>query len=44
MSVIIKWATLLVDIHCLRGGSELGISIHFPGLAALMSADIAQNL
>ena len=42
--MITKWATLLVDIHCPRGGSELGISIHFPGLAALMSADIAENL
>ena len=39
-----KRATLLVYIHCPRGGSELGISIHFPGLAALMSADIAENL
>ena len=41
---IAEWATLLVDIHCPRGGSELSISIHFSGLAALMSADIARNL
>ena len=27
--VITKWATLLVDIHCPRSGSLLGISIHF---------------
>ena len=42
--VIAKWATLLVDIHCPRGGSELSIPIHFTGLAALMSADITRNL
>ena len=42
--VISEWATLLVDIHCPRGGSQLSIPIHFSGLAALMSADIAQNL
>ena len=41
---IAEWATLLVDIHCPRGGSELSSPIHFSGLAALMSADIAQNL
>ena len=39
--VIAEWATLLVDIRCPRGGSKLGIPIHFSGLAALMSADIA---
>ena len=44
MFVIAEWATLLVDIHCPRGGSLLRILIHFPGLAALMSADIARNL
>ena len=42
--VIAEWATLLVDIHCPRGGSLLSIPIHFSGLAALMSADIARNL
>ena len=42
--VIAEWATLLVDIHCPRGGSEFSIPIHFSGLAALMSADIARNL
>ena len=42
--VIAEWATLLVDIHCPRTGSELSIPIHFSGLAALMSADIARNL
>ena len=42
--VIAEWATLLVDVHCPRGGSELSIPIHFSGLAALMSADIARNL
>ena len=42
--VIAEWATLLVDIHCLRGGSYSSISIHFSGLAALMSPDIARNL
>ena len=42
---ITKWGTLLVDIHCPRGGSLLAISIHFfSRLAALMSADIARNL
>ena len=41
--VIAEWATLLVDIHP-RGGSSLSIPIHFSGLAALMSADIARNL
>ena len=39
-----EWATLLVDIHCDRGASLLSIPIHFSGLAALMSADIARNL
>ena len=39
--VIADWATLLVDIHCPRGGSKPSIPIHFSGLAALMSADIA---
>ena len=42
--VIAEWATLLVDIRCPRGGSKLSIPIHFSGLAALMSADIAGNL
>ena len=42
--VIAEWATLLVDSHCPQGGSYLSILIHFSGLAALMSADIAQNL
>ena len=44
MFVIAEWATLLVDIHYPRGGSQLSIPIHFSGLAALMSADIARNL
>ena len=42
--VIAEWDTLLVDIRCPRGGCKLGIPIHFSGLAALMSADIARNL
>ena len=42
--VIAEWATLLVDIHCPRGGSLLSIPIHFSRLATLMSADIARNL
>ena len=42
--VIAEWATLLVDICRPRGGSYLSIPIHFSGLAALMSADIARNL
>ena len=42
--VIAYIATLLVDIRCPRGGSLLSIPIHFTGLAALMSADIARNL
>ena len=42
--VIAEWATLLVDIRCSRGGSQLSIHIHFSGLAALMSVDIARNL
>ena len=42
--VIAEWATLLVDIHCPRVGSELSIPIHFSRLAALMSVDIARNL
>ena len=41
--VIAEWATLLMDIRCPRGGSQLSIPIHFLGLAALMSADIARN-
>ena len=44
ISVIAEWATLLVDIHCPRGGSNLNIPIHFTGLAALMYADIARIL
>ena len=39
--VIDEWATLLVYVHCPRDGSYLSIPIHFSGLAALMSADIA---
>ena len=42
--VIAEWAALLVDIRCPRVGSYLSILIHFSGLAALMSADIARNL
>ena len=42
--VIAERATMLVDIHCPRGGSQLSIPIHFSGLAALMSADIARGL
>ena len=42
--VIAEWATLLVDIRGLQDGSQLSIPIDFTGLAALMSADIAQNL
>ena len=34
---IIKWASLMVDIHCPSGHSKLSISIHFSGLVALMS-------
>ena len=34
--VIAEWATLLVDICCPRGGSQLSIPIHFSGLAALI--------
>ena len=40
--VIAEFATL--GIRGSRGGSQLSIPIHFPGLAALMSADIVQNL
>ena len=29
ISVITKWANLLADIYCIRGGSWLGISINF---------------
>ena len=42
--VIAEWATLLVDIRCPRGGSQLSIPIHFSGLSPLMSAEIARNL
>ena len=42
--VIAEWDTLLVDIHCPRGGSLLSIPIHFSGLAAVMSADNARDL
>ena len=42
--LIADWATLLEDICCIRCGSYLSIPIHFTGLAALMSADIARNL
>ena len=44
MFVIAEWTTLLVDIRCPRCASYLSIPIHFSGLAALMSADIARNL
>ena len=39
-----EWAILLVDIRWPRDGSSRSIPIHFSGLAALMSADIARNL
>ena len=42
--VIAEWATLMMDIHCPRDGSLLSIPIHFSGLDALMSADIARSL
>ena len=42
--VITELATLLLHIRCPQVGSKLSIPIHFSGLAALMSADIAQNL
>ena len=42
--VIAEWATLLVDLRCPRAGSKLSFPVHFSGLAALMSADIARNL
>ena len=42
--VIAEWATLLVDIRCHEVVLNLRIPIHFIGLAALMSADIARNL
>ena len=42
--VIAEWATQPLDIRSARGGSYLSINIHFSGLAALMSADIAPNL
>ena len=42
--VIVEWATLLVDFYFPLGGSLLSIPIHFSGLAAMMSADIARNL
>ena len=42
--VIADWATLPVDIRGSRGGSQLSCPFHFPGLAALISADIARNL
>ena len=42
--VIAEWDTPLIDIRCLRGCSWLTIPIHFSGLTALMSADIARNL
>ena len=43
--VIAVWATLLVD-YSLSPEVVLNLSspIHFSGLAALMSADIARNL
>ena len=42
--VVAEWAALLVDVCCPRGGSWLGIPIHFSGLAVLMGADVARNL
>ena len=42
--VIAEGTTLQVDIRCRRAGSQLSIPIHFSGLAALISADIARNL
>ena len=42
--VIAEWATLMEDIRCLQGGSQLSIPIHFTGLASLKSANIARNL
>ena len=42
--VIAESSTLLADIRFPRGGFQLSIPIHFSGLAALMSADIARNL
>ena len=40
-----KWAILLVDIQCLRGGSLTCYFYQFiSGLATLMGADIARNL
>ena len=42
--VIAELGTLLLDIRWPRGGSYLSIPIHFTGLAALMTADIARNL
>ena len=41
MFVIAEWSSLLVDIHCPRGGSQFSIPIHFSRLAALMGVDIA---
>ena len=42
--LIAEWATLLVYIHCPGVVLDLAIPIHFSGLVALMSADIARNL
>ena len=42
--VIAEWATLLVDIRCPRGGSELSIPMHFSGRPALIGADTVRNL
>ena len=42
--VIAEWATMQVDIRSSRSGFYLSIPIHFSGLAAVMSADIARNL
>ena len=42
--MITKWATLLVDIHCPEVVFILVCLYIFSRLAALMSADIAQNL
>ena len=44
ISVIAEWATLLVDIRCARGGSELSIPMLFSGRPALIGADTARNL
>ena len=42
--LLAEWAALLVDIRCPPESSLLNIPIHFSGLGALISADIARNL